>query len=180
VTLRSDDPFMPPVIQENYLQCDADVRVQLRAIELCGEMAATEAFAELYDGEALPGPGKSERELEKYIRTHASTIWHPVGTCKMGRDRMAVVDPQLRVHGVEGLRIVDGSIMPSIVSANPNAAIIMIGEKAADLIRGAEPHTTGSAVTRSEAPNRKAILRGGASRVVTSTVGATDTLVPVA
>jgi choline dehydrogenase-like flavoprotein len=87
-------------------------------------------------GEALPGAGKTEAELTDYIRRHASTIWHPVGTCKMGHDRLAVVDPQLRVHGVEGLRVADASIMPTIVSANPNAAIIMIGEKAADLIRG--------------------------------------------
>jgi choline dehydrogenase-like flavoprotein len=71
----------------------------------------------------------------EYIRNHASTIWHPVGTCKMGYDRMAVVDPQLRVHGIRGLRVADASIMPTIVSANPNAAIIMIGEKAADLIK---------------------------------------------
>src|SRR4029079_18326649 len=99
----------------------------------------TKAFAELFAGEALPGEGHSRAELERYVRSHASTIWHPVGTCKMGRDRMAVVDPLLRVHGVEGLRVVDGSIMPSIVSANPNAAIIMIGEKAADLIKATPP-----------------------------------------
>jgi choline dehydrogenase len=134
VSVRSGDPTAPPVIQENYLQCEADVQVQLKAIELCREMTRTRAFADLYDSEALPGD-LSESELRHYIRSHASTIWHPVGTCKMGRDRMAVVDPQLRVHGVQGLRVADASIMPAIVSANPNAAIIMIGEKAADLIR---------------------------------------------
>jgi choline dehydrogenase len=136
VAVRSGDPMAPPVIQENYLQCEADVQVQLKAIELCREIARTRAFADLCDGEALPG-GRSESELRQYVRSHASTIWHPVGTCKMGRDRMAVVDPQLRVHGVEGLRVADASIMPAIVSANPNAAIIMIGEKAADLVMGA-------------------------------------------
>jgi choline dehydrogenase len=136
VTVRSGDPTAPPVIQENYLQCEADVQVQLKAIELCREMVRTRAFADLYDGEALPGDPRSESELRQYVRSHASTIWHPVGTCKMGRDRMAVVDPQLRVHGVEGLRVADASIMPAIVSANPNAAIIMIGEKAADLVKG--------------------------------------------
>jgi choline dehydrogenase len=135
VTVRDKDPASPPVIQENYLQCQADVDVQLRAIELARQMVRTKAFADLFDGEALPGEGRSRKELEQYIRSHASTIWHPVGTCKMGRDRMAVVDPQLRVHGVQGLRVVDASIMPTIVSANPNAAIIMIGEKAADLIK---------------------------------------------
>jgi choline dehydrogenase len=136
VTLRSDDPSMPPVIQMNYLQSEADVRVQLAAIKLCRELAATRAMSKLITKEALPGPDRTRSELVEYIRSHASTIWHPVGTCKMGYDRMAVVDPKLRVHGIAGLRVADGSIMPSIVSANPNAAIIMIGEKAADLIKG--------------------------------------------
>jgi choline dehydrogenase-like flavoprotein len=134
VTLRSSDPADPPVIRENYLQCEADLQVQLKAIELCRELVETRAFAEFFDGEALPGAGKTEAELRDYVRSHASTIWHPVGTCKMGYDRMAVVDPQLRVHGVQGLRVADASIMPAIVSANPNAACIMIGEKAADMM----------------------------------------------
>jgi choline dehydrogenase-like flavoprotein len=135
VSLRSDDAEAAPVIRMNYLQSDADVRVQLAAIKLCRELAATRAMSKLITGEALPGPAKSESQLIEYIRSHASTIWHPVGTCKMGYDRMAVVDPQLRVHGIRGLRVADASIMPTIVSANPNAAIIMIGEKAADLIK---------------------------------------------
>jgi choline dehydrogenase len=147
VTIAGNDPLAAPVIQENYLQCEADVQVQLKAIELARTMVRTKAFADLYDGEALPGPGKSESELRQYVRTHASTIWHPVGTCKMGRDRMAVVDPQLRVHGVRGLRVADASIMPSIVSANPNAAIIMIGEKAADLIKQSNPLITDERAT---------------------------------
>lgn len=138
VTLAGNNPLAAPMIQENYLQCEADMQVQLKAIELARTMVRTEAFADLYDGDALPA-ANSESELRQYVRTHASTIWHPVGTCKMGRDRMAVVDPQLRVHGVRGLRVVDASIMPSIVSANPNAAIIMIGEKAADLIKETSP-----------------------------------------
>jgi choline dehydrogenase len=135
VTLRSDDPQMPPVIRMNYLQTEADVRVQLEAIKLCRELAVTTAMSKLITKEALPGSDRTRSELEQYIRSHASTIWHPVGTCRMGYDRMAVVDPQLRVHGIMGLRVADGSIMPTIVSANPNAAIIMIGEKAADLIK---------------------------------------------
>jgi choline dehydrogenase len=135
VTLRSDDPEMPPVIRMNYLQSDADVRVQLAAIKLCRELTATQSFSKLITKEALPGADRTQAEQIEYIRSHASTIWHPIGTCKMGYDRMAVVDPQLRVHGIEGLRVADGSIMPTIVSANPNAAIIMIGEKAADLVK---------------------------------------------
>jgi choline dehydrogenase len=135
VTLRSLDALDAPVIRMNYLQSDADLQVQLAAIRLCRELAASPAMAKLVTGEELPGHGKTDAELESYIRTHATTIWHPVGTCKMGRDRLAVVDPQLHVHGVEALRVADASIMPTIVSANPNAAIIMIGEKAADLIK---------------------------------------------
>ncbi|HEX2048821.1 MAG TPA: GMC oxidoreductase, partial [Acidimicrobiales bacterium] len=75
-------------------------------------------------------------ELRDYIRGYCGTVWHPVGTCKMGRDPEAVVDDQLRVHGVEGLRIVDASVMPRVVNGNPNAAVMMIAEKAAELIRG--------------------------------------------
>lgn len=135
VALRDGNAASAPVIQNNYLQCEADMQVQLKAIALCRELVRTRAFAGIQDGQLLPGEDSSESELRHYVRTHASTIWHPVGTCKMGLDRQAVVDPQLRVHGVEGLRVADASIMPSIVSANPNAAIIMIGEKASDLIR---------------------------------------------
>jgi choline dehydrogenase len=136
VTLRSLDPTAPPVIRMNYLQSDADLRVQHAAIRLCRDIASTPSMQKYVTSEALPGRSETEAELTNYIRQHASTIWHPVGTCKMGHDRLAVVDPQLRVHGIEGLRVADASIMPTIVSANPNAAIIMIGEKAADLIRG--------------------------------------------
>jgi choline dehydrogenase len=135
VSLRTLDPSAPPVIRMNYLQAEADLRVQRAAIRLCRDLAATSAMTKYVAGEALPGRSKSDAELTAYVRSHASTIWHPVGTCKMGLDRMAVVDPQLRVHGVAGLRVADASIMPTIVSANPNAAIIMIGEKAADLIK---------------------------------------------
>lgn len=136
VGLRSADPLDVPRIVMNYLQSSADVRVQLAAIKLCRELSQTRAFSKIITGEALPGPERSESELIQYIRNHASTIWHPVGTCKMGYDQMAVVDPELRVHGINRLRVADASIMPTIVSANPNAAIIMIGEKASDLIRG--------------------------------------------
>jgi choline dehydrogenase len=154
VTLRSDDPTAPPVIRMNYLQSDADVRVQLAAIKLCRELATTHAMAKFISREALPGPDHTQSELIEYIRSHASTIWHPVGTCKMGYDRMAVVDPQLRVHGIRGLRVADASIMPTIVSANPNAAIIMIGEKAADLINNDSAPTV-EAVSAARPENRE-------------------------
>jgi choline dehydrogenase len=131
VKLRSANPQDPPIIDPHYLQMPTDLEAYVRAIELCRQIASTKAFAEFNDGEVAPG---LTADLEQYIRTYADTIWHPVGTCKMGRDAMAVVDPQLRVYGVEGLRVADASIMPTVPSGNTNASCIMIGEKAADLI----------------------------------------------
>jgi choline dehydrogenase len=95
-------------------------------------MVQTQAFAEFNAGERVPGPGA---DVTDYIRNSAETIWHPVGSCKMGRDSLAVVDPQLRVHGVEGLRVVDASIMPTVPGGNTFAGCVMIAEKAADMIR---------------------------------------------
>jgi choline dehydrogenase len=96
------------------------------------------AFDEFRGKEIAPGADKqSDEALVAYVRETCSTVWHPVGTCKMGTDLMAVVDPELRVRGVEGLRVVDASIMPTITTGNTNAPAIMIGEKAADLIKAA-------------------------------------------
>lgn len=134
VSLRSANPQHPPVINPNYLQCDVDLQVHLYGIKLCRELAQTQAFAEFNSGEVAPGLSKTKQELHEYIRNHVSTVWHPVGTCKMGRDIEAVVDPQLQVYGVEGLRVADASIMPTITSGNTNAACIMIGEKVAAMI----------------------------------------------
>jgi len=135
VSLRSNNPKDLAVIRANYLQCDADVNVLVRGIELSRELVNTRAFNEFRGEELAPGVSvTSKSELSAYIRQVASTVWHPVGTCKMGRDRDAVVNPQLQVYGVEGLRVADASIMPTITSGNPNAATIAIGEKAADLI----------------------------------------------
>jgi choline dehydrogenase len=94
------------------------------------------ALDEFRGEEIAPGADKqSDEALEAYVREACDTVYHPVGTCKMGTDSMAVVDPELRVHGIEGLRVVDASIMPTITTGNTNAPTIMIGEKAADLIR---------------------------------------------
>lgn len=134
VSLRSGNWQDPPVINPNYLQCEADVESHLQGIKITRELAHTQAFAEFYDGEVTPGVGKDDAELRQFIRNGVSTVWHPVGTCKMGYDAQAVVDPQLRVHGIEGLRVADASIMPTITSGNTNAACVMIGEKVADLI----------------------------------------------
>jgi choline dehydrogenase len=134
VSLRSSNPLDLAVVHGNYLQCDTDLQVFLRGIALSREIAATRAFAEFNGGEVSPGVRKSEPEMRDYIRTYCRTVWHVAGTCKMGRDALAVVDPQLRTFGVEGLRIADASIMPDITSGNTNAACIMIGEKVAEMI----------------------------------------------
>lgn len=123
-----------PVLQPNYLACKTDVDVLRYGIDLSRKLALTSALSPYNDGEAFLGPDKSEEEILGFIRQNSSTIWHAAGTCKMGRDTMAVVDPKLRVYGVEGLRVADASIMPSITAGNTAAACMMIGEKAADLI----------------------------------------------
>ena len=135
LALRSPDPFAPPLIQPNYLACAADIEVLVEGIGIARDLARMPAFASVIGEEIQPGSAaQSSAELRAYIRSQASTVFHPVGTCKMGSDRLAVVDAQLRVHGVTGLRIADASIMPSIVNGNTNAPAIMIGEKLAELI----------------------------------------------
>jgi len=107
-----------------------------RASKLGREIVQTRAFDEMRGKELIPGPviGTDEKKLRKYITDTCITDWHPSGTCKMGLDAKAVVDPRLRVYGIDGLRVVDASIMPSVVSGNLQASIFMIGEKASDMI----------------------------------------------
>jgi choline dehydrogenase len=130
IKLRSADPFDKPVINPNYLQEEADMEVFRKAIDLVRNLTQTNAFAPLNGGELAPGPG----DPDGFIRTQSSTLWHPAGTCKIGNDSMAVVDSQLRVHGVKGLRVADASVMPNVTSGNTVAVCFMIGEKAADMI----------------------------------------------
>ncbi len=143
VSLRSSDPKEPPMFRINYLQSETDVQKAVAAIKLMRQLFHTSFFDEFRGAEIAPGAEiQSDEALVAYIRNTASTTWHPVGTCKMGTDSMAVVDPELRVHGVERLRVVDASIMPTITTGNTNAPTIMIGEKAADLIKaGRTPQT---------------------------------------
>ncbi len=105
----------------------------LETLKLVRQIAGTRAFADLNSGELAPGSA----DPEAYIRAQASTLWHPAGTCKMGRDANAVVDPQLRVHGVEALRVIDASVMPTVTSGNIVAACYLIGARGADMILGA-------------------------------------------
>jgi choline dehydrogenase len=103
---------------------------------LCRQLLATPHLAQFTEAEFLPGPAvQSDSELLDFARRRGGTVYHPTSTCKMGVDAMAVVDPELRVRGVEGLRVADASVMPTVVSGNTNAATIMIGERAADLVR---------------------------------------------
>jgi len=139
VRARSADPFEDPVIQPNYLADPMDQRVLLGGIKLARRLLQAPALARYFDGEHLPGPRvKRDDELLDFARRYGSTSYHLIGTARMGpsSDPTAVVDDQLRVHGMQGLRVVDASVMPSMVSANTYASTMMIAEKASDLIRG--------------------------------------------
>ncbi|KTG17062.1 GMC family oxidoreductase [Haloferax profundi] len=137
VELASSDPTDPPVIDPQYLTAEPDLAVLREGIKRAREIAQADAFADIRGDERWPGEDvQTDAEIEEHVRETAHTIYHPTGTCKMGTDEMAVVDPQLRVRGVEGLRVADASIMPKITSGNTNAPSIAIGEKAAELIRG--------------------------------------------
>jgi choline dehydrogenase len=134
--LRSKDPSEPPIIQPNYLACESDLHALVEGVKLCRKIIGSKAFDAYRGAETSPGPKvQSDEEIAEYIRSAGETLYHPVGTCKMGNDLMAVVDPCLRVHGIKGLRVVDGSIMPTVIGGNTNAPIIMIAEKAAELIK---------------------------------------------
>ena len=135
VTLRSADPFDSPRIQPCYLSAEADRMTAARAIRLTRNIARQPALADYITSEYLPGPDYvTDDELAEQAGNISTTIFHPVGTAKMGSDRMAVVDHNLSVHGLSGLRIADASVMPTITSGNTNSPTLMIAEKAADLI----------------------------------------------
>ena len=130
VRLTSSNPDALPEIDSNYLECDADVNALVVGIELCREMGASAAFDDFRKREVMPGP-LARADMIRFIRNGATTYFHPVGTCKMGVDAQAVVGPTLRVRGIDGLRVADASIMPTVTSGNTNAPCVMIGEQAA-------------------------------------------------
>jgi choline dehydrogenase len=136
ITLASSDPADPPVIDPEYLREKADLRTLLEGLRWCRRVTHTAALAPFRGPEIAPGAAVcGKAALVDAIRRTAETCYHPVGTCKMGEDPLAVVDASLRVHGVAGLRVVDASVMPTIVRGTINAPTLMIAEKAADLIR---------------------------------------------
>jgi choline dehydrogenase len=156
VTLRSANPVDKPRIQLNILATDGDMATARRGVRLARRIYATAPQSALIDREISPGLAvQSDADLDAYIRARAGVTQHPVGTCTMGVGPDAVLDPQLRVRGVAGLRVVDASIMPTVPGGNTNAAVIMIAEKAADMILGRTlPPDTG----RPDAARRAAIV----------------------
>lgn len=137
IRLKSPDPLAMPAIDPNYLSAPEDVETLTRGVEMARRIGGQPALAAYNAGENWPGPDVTTREaLLAKLRGWAETIYHPVGSCRMGVDDTAVVDGQLRVNGVEGLRVIDASVMPFLVSGNTNAPTIMIAEKAADMILG--------------------------------------------
>jgi len=135
IHVKSADPAEPPAIRFNFLSAQHDRDGLLAAIRKGRELMATSPLKEITGEEIAPGAQmQTDDELLDWVRHNAETTYHPVGTCKMGNDPMAVVDPELRVHGIDGLRIADASIMPTLTSGNTNAPCIMIGEKCAQMV----------------------------------------------
>jgi len=138
IRLKSRDPAAAPALQPNYLSTDYDRMMMLECVRLARQIFAQRAFSSVNAGEMFPGSAvQTDAELLEFVRRKAETIYHPIGSCKMGDDALAVVDPKLQVRGLTGLAVVDASIMPSLVSGNTNAPTIMIAEKYAAEFAGA-------------------------------------------
>jgi choline dehydrogenase len=147
IKLHSNNPLEPPIIQPNYLANEADLQLLVEGVKLARQIIQMKAF-DLFRGEEfVPGSQvQQEDELREYIRNNVETLYHPVGTCKMGNDAMSVVNSRLEVYGVQGLRVVDASIMPCIIGGNTNAPTIAIAERAADMIKS-DRHNANSQLT---------------------------------
>jgi choline dehydrogenase len=142
VRARSTDPFVDPVIQPNYLTDPLDQRVLVKGMLWARKLLHTKALAPYFDADSLPGPDvHTDEEWLDYARQYGSTAYHLIGTARMGpaSDKTSVLDDELRVHGLQGIRVVDASIMPNMPSANTYSSTMMIAEKASDMIRGRAP-----------------------------------------
>ncbi len=140
ITLKSANPFDAPAMRPNYLATETDRRTIVDGLKLGRALIASSHMQAYTESEYVPGAAvQTDAQLLEYARNNGGTVFHPTSTCKMGIDAMAVVDPELKVRGVEGLRVVDASVMPAVISGNTNAGTIMIAEKASDMIRGKVP-----------------------------------------
>jgi choline dehydrogenase len=137
VSLVSTNPLAAPRIETNYLAKDVDRKTLVAGLRMAREVYREKPFRDLWESEAVPGAEcASDQELLDYARRTGGTVFHASGTCRMGTDELAVVDPELCVRGIERLRVIDASVMPTVTSANTNAAALMIGEKGAALVLG--------------------------------------------
>jgi choline dehydrogenase len=153
VALNSADPADDALIDPNYLSEPEDMAVMVEAVKAARRVLAASVLDPYRGREMQPGAQvQSDQEIERFIRARAESIYHPAGTCRMGQDDMAVVDDMLRVHGMEGLRVVDASIMPTLVGGNTNAPAVMIAEKAADMMLGLQEGDAGAAGRPAAAP----------------------------
>jgi choline dehydrogenase len=137
IMAQSSNPKEYPIIRPNYMSAENDVRVVVEGVRQARKIFSQPAFQPYSVGETLPGREiQSDDEITEFARQTGNTIYHPVGVCKMGPedDKMAVVDPQLRVRGIQGLRVIDASVMPAVTTANTNSTAIMIGEKGSDML----------------------------------------------
>jgi choline dehydrogenase len=167
VRLSSADPTVRPRINPNYLAAKADRDRLIQGVRLSREIFATSAFSSWVGDELMPGPdtSSSDEDLLNFVRNTADSYHHQAGSCRMGMDEMAVVDPRLRVHGIEGLRVADASVMPAVPSGNCHAGIVMIGERCADMIK--EEHGLARVAVSTQAngrASRVAYPHGVASR----------------
>ena len=133
--LASKDPLEKPLIHANYLSAESDADRLALSVQISRDIFSTKTFAPWFKQELSPGPDVKDHQLKAWVRQNGDSYHHQAGSCKMGLDTLAVVDPQLRVYGIEGLRVADASVMPQVPSGNCNAGIMMIAEKVSDLIK---------------------------------------------
>ena len=141
IRIKSADPLVQPIVAPCYFDREIDRKTIVAGVRILREIQEHPPFKGLWDEEVVPGPSvSSDAEIWQSVRAGGGTVFHPVGTCRMGSDSSSVVDPQLRVRGVEGLRVIDASVMPRITSANTNAPTLMIGEKGAATVLEERSH----------------------------------------